>query len=57
MNNNIEYREELRSDCCNSDIIFTKGAYMGESYQTCWLCKRACSSYNVKVKIAWITEN
>jgi hypothetical protein len=47
---NEEFKDELRSDCCNGDVTYSKGSYMGEDFEKCSICDRLCKTHTVKVR-------
>lgn len=34
--------DSAKSKCCNSDFIYSKGFYLGETITVCWNCGKQC---------------
>jgi hypothetical protein len=52
----IEKQIEI-SNCCNQDIVYEKGSYMGESFPACWACKRRCKVIKKTINVIDKTPN
>lgn len=37
-----------KSKCCNSDIVPTKGSYMGQTLYKCWNCDKYVNKPDIK---------
>lgn len=49
----MEYENKTieKSYCCEADVRFSKGSYMGEYHSVCCSCNRYCKYYLKEIKI------